>query len=315
MRCGAEDTSCPAHPGGGRPAGPVGGQQPVALQPGEDPGHPARLDARRRRVARQRGGDEASPQPAVRVLEAHAPAAGRRGVDALPGARGRDGAGAAAGPPRRADGRAQLHRRLVEDGGPPRAQQLGGAGGQLARAALSRLSPGRPITRRTLVSIAARGVPREGGHGGGGVRAHAGQLLEVGGPAPLLEATEVEGAAGAGMVKVVLTGKGDLRRVAIDPSLMAADEREVLEDLLVAAHADAKQKVEAVMAEEMQKATGGLNLPGRPAGRLQAAVLTQASRRARPMAEAADPIEHLIGLLSRLPGLGRRSARRAVLRC
>ena len=77
-----------------------------------------------------------------------------------------------------------------------------------------------------------------------------------------LEATEMEGVSGAGMVKVVLTGKGDLRRVAIDPSLMAADEREVLEDLLVAAHADAKHKVEALMAEEMQKATGGLNLPG-----------------------------------------------------
>jgi nucleoid-associated protein EbfC len=77
-----------------------------------------------------------------------------------------------------------------------------------------------------------------------------------------LEATEVEGAAGGGMIKVTLTGKGDLRHVAIDPSLMVADEREVLEDLLVAAHADAKQKVEAVMAEEMQKATGGLNLPG-----------------------------------------------------
>jgi nucleoid-associated protein EbfC len=77
-----------------------------------------------------------------------------------------------------------------------------------------------------------------------------------------LEATEVEGAAGGGMIKVTLTGKGDLRRVSIDPSLVVADEREVLEDLLVAAHADAKQKVEAVMAEEMQKATGGLNLPG-----------------------------------------------------
>jgi hypothetical protein len=77
-----------------------------------------------------------------------------------------------------------------------------------------------------------------------------------------LDATTVEGAAGAGMVSVTLTGKGDLKRVAIDPSLMAADEREVLEDLLVAAHADAKQKVEAMMAEEMQKATAGLNLPG-----------------------------------------------------
>ena len=77
-----------------------------------------------------------------------------------------------------------------------------------------------------------------------------------------LEATEVEGAAGGGMVKVTLTGKGDLRRVAIDPSLMTAEDREVLEDLLVAAHADARQKVEATMAEEMQKATAGLNLPG-----------------------------------------------------
>ena len=76
-----------------------------------------------------------------------------------------------------------------------------------------------------------------------------------------LEATEVEGQSGAGMVKVKLTGKGDMRRVAIDPSLMVAEEREVLEDLIVAAHADAKKKVEAQMAEEMQKATAGLNLP------------------------------------------------------
>ena len=53
----------------------------------------------------------------------------------------------------------------------------------------------------------------------------------------------------------------DLRRVTIDPSLMNADEREVLEDLLVAAHADAKQKVETTMAAEMQKATAGINLP------------------------------------------------------
>lgn len=76
-----------------------------------------------------------------------------------------------------------------------------------------------------------------------------------------LEATEVEGQAGAGMVKVRLTGKGDLRRIAIDPSLMVADEREILEDLIVAAHADAKQKVEATMAEEMSKATAGMSLP------------------------------------------------------
>jgi DNA-binding YbaB/EbfC family protein len=76
-----------------------------------------------------------------------------------------------------------------------------------------------------------------------------------------LEATEVEGQAGAGMVRVRLTGKGDLKRVQIDPSLATPDEREVLEDLIVAAHADAKQKVEAMMAEEMQKATAGLPIP------------------------------------------------------
>ena len=76
-----------------------------------------------------------------------------------------------------------------------------------------------------------------------------------------LEATEVEGQAGAGMVKVKLTGKGEMRRIAIDPTLMTADDREVLEDLIIAAHGDAKQKVEAMMAEEMQKATAGMNLP------------------------------------------------------
>ncbi|MFN3448118.1 MAG: YbaB/EbfC family nucleoid-associated protein [Roseococcus sp.] len=76
-----------------------------------------------------------------------------------------------------------------------------------------------------------------------------------------LEAMEVEGQAGGGMVKVKLTGKGDLRRVSLDPSLIAPDDREMLEDLIVAAHADAKQKVEAAMAEEMQKATAGMSLP------------------------------------------------------
>ncbi len=76
-----------------------------------------------------------------------------------------------------------------------------------------------------------------------------------------LEAMEVQGQAGGGMVKVTLTGKGDLRRVSLDPSLVSPDDREMLEDLIVAAHADAKQKVEAAMAEEMQKATAGMSLP------------------------------------------------------
>lgn len=74
-----------------------------------------------------------------------------------------------------------------------------------------------------------------------------------------LDAMTVEGQAGGGMVKVTLSGKSDLKRLAIDPSLM--DDREVLEDLIVAAHADAKQKVEVAMASEMQNATAGLNLP------------------------------------------------------
>ena len=76
-----------------------------------------------------------------------------------------------------------------------------------------------------------------------------------------LEAATMDGQAGAGMVKVTLSGKGELKKVSIDPSLMVAEDREVLEDLLLAAHADAKQKVEAMMAAEMQQATAGLPIP------------------------------------------------------
>jgi nucleoid-associated protein EbfC len=60
---------------------------------------------------------------------------------------------------------------------------------------------------------------------------------------------------------VALNGKGTLQSVSIDPSLMKPEEREILEDLLVAAHADAKNKVEAAAAEEMKAVTGGLPLP------------------------------------------------------
>ena len=81
-----------------------------------------------------------------------------------------------------------------------------------------------------------------------------------------LEAQVVDGQAGGGMVKVSLSGKGELKSVKIDPSLLSAEEGEVLEDLLVAAHADAKNKVEAIAAEEMQKATAGLNIPGMGGG-------------------------------------------------
>jgi nucleoid-associated protein EbfC len=77
-----------------------------------------------------------------------------------------------------------------------------------------------------------------------------------------MEAMEVEGVAGAGMVTVVLSGKGEMKRLKIDPKLADPAETEMLEDLVIAAHADAKAKVEQIMAEEMQRATGGLDLPG-----------------------------------------------------
>jgi len=76
-----------------------------------------------------------------------------------------------------------------------------------------------------------------------------------------LDTIEVEGAAGGGVVGVTLTAKGDLKGVRIDDSLMKADEKEILEDLLVAAHADAKKKAESVMQEKMKQLTGGLPLP------------------------------------------------------
>jgi len=76
-----------------------------------------------------------------------------------------------------------------------------------------------------------------------------------------LERTEVTGVAGGGMVSVTLSGKGEMRRVKIDPKLVNASEVEVLEDLLVAAANDARAKVEAQMQAEMAKVTGGLQLP------------------------------------------------------
>ena len=76
-----------------------------------------------------------------------------------------------------------------------------------------------------------------------------------------LERVEITGQAGGGMVSATLSGKGELKKLKIDPSLVDPAETEVLEDLIVAAHADAKAKVEAHVAAEMAKVTGGLNLP------------------------------------------------------
>jgi len=76
-----------------------------------------------------------------------------------------------------------------------------------------------------------------------------------------LEALECVGQSGGGLVKVTLNGKGEMRRVAIDPSLMKPDEAEILEDLIVAASQDAKSKTETIAQEKLSSVTGGLPLP------------------------------------------------------
>ena len=76
-----------------------------------------------------------------------------------------------------------------------------------------------------------------------------------------LDTITVDGTAGGGMVTVTLTAKGDLKAVKIDDSLMKPGDKEILEDLLIAAHADARKHAEAVMQEKMKGLTGGLSLP------------------------------------------------------
>jgi DNA-binding YbaB/EbfC family protein len=76
-----------------------------------------------------------------------------------------------------------------------------------------------------------------------------------------LEQLVIEGSAGAGMVSLSLSGKGELKSVRIDPKIVDPADAEMLQDLLVAAHADAKRKLDAATAAEMQKVTGGLDLP------------------------------------------------------
>ncbi len=76
-----------------------------------------------------------------------------------------------------------------------------------------------------------------------------------------LDRLEVEGAAGGGLVTVKLSGKSDLRSTQIDDSLLKPDQKEILEDLIVAAHADARRKLEAMLQEKMQSLTGGMPLP------------------------------------------------------
>ena len=76
-----------------------------------------------------------------------------------------------------------------------------------------------------------------------------------------LDQITVEGIAGGGMVAVTLSAKGDLKGVRIDPSLIKPDEKEIIEDLIVAAHADARRKAETLLQEKMKSLTGGLPLP------------------------------------------------------
>jgi len=76
-----------------------------------------------------------------------------------------------------------------------------------------------------------------------------------------LGALEIEGQAGGGLVTVTLTGKGDMKKVQIDQSLMKPDETEIVEDLIVAATQDAKVKVDTSLQAKMQEMTGGLPMP------------------------------------------------------
>ena len=72
---------------------------------------------------------------------------------------------------------------------------------------------------------------------------------------------EVEGSAGGGLVTVRLSGKGEMKGVKIDESLVKPQEKEIIEDLIVAAHADARRKAESIMQEKMKQVAGGLPLP------------------------------------------------------
>ena len=76
-----------------------------------------------------------------------------------------------------------------------------------------------------------------------------------------LSSIEVEGVSGGGMVKVIATAKGEIKRIMLDDSLLSIEEKEMMEDLIVAAVNDAKQKGEAASQEEMKSVTGGIPLP------------------------------------------------------
>ena len=76
-----------------------------------------------------------------------------------------------------------------------------------------------------------------------------------------LEAAEVVGVSGAGLVQVTLNGKGVMKRIKVDPKLADPAEIDMLEDLILAAHTDAKDKIDQMAEAEMKTATGGMSLP------------------------------------------------------
>ncbi len=90
------------------------------------------------------------------------------------------------------------------------------------------------------------------------VQAKAQQMQEM------LATIAVEGVSGGGMVRVTLSGKSELKNVTLDPSLLKPEDREIAQDLIVAAHADAKAKLERRVNEEMQRMARDMGLPGLP---------------------------------------------------
>jgi len=76
-----------------------------------------------------------------------------------------------------------------------------------------------------------------------------------------LDQMEVEGTSGGGLVTVKLSGKGEVKGIKIDDTLMQPSEKEILEDLIVAAHADARRKAETLLQDKMKSVAGGLPLP------------------------------------------------------
>jgi hypothetical protein len=76
-----------------------------------------------------------------------------------------------------------------------------------------------------------------------------------------METLTADGTAGGGVVTVTMSGKGQLTAIKIDPSVFADHDAEILEDLIIAAHSDAKGKIEAIMAEKTQEMTAGLPIP------------------------------------------------------